>query len=91
MRFRRAAEATFDVLDGHAVIIDPGAVRMLTLNPVGTLVWQHLDVDRTCEELTAMLLPMLTGISVEQLALDIASFLDELMAAGLVVASDQDA
>jgi hypothetical protein len=91
MRFRRAAQATFDVLDDHAVIVEPGAATMLTLNPVGTLVWQRLDVDRTCEELSAMLLPMLTDISPEQLALDIASFLDELVAAGLVVANDEDA
>jgi hypothetical protein len=91
MRYRRAAQATYDVLDHHAVIIDPGAAKMLTLNPVGTLVWQHLDVDRSCAELTAMLVPMLTGISPEQLELDIASFLDELMAAGLVVAGDQHA
>lgn len=86
MRFRRSPDVTYDVLDGHAVLIDPGAVEMLTLNPVGTLVWQHLDDTKSCDELAAALLPLLTGVTAEQLEFDIAAFLRELADAGLVTA-----
>ena len=46
-RFRRAADVPHDELDGLAVLLDPPAVKMLTLNPVGTLVRGLHDDDRT--------------------------------------------
>ncbi len=88
MQFRRAPDVTSDVLNGLAVLLDRSAVRMLTLNPVGTLVWQLLDDDRTCAELTALLLPKVRGVTTEQLEVDVASFLDELVDAGVVVTSN---
>ena len=89
VRFRRASGVIYDELQGHAVLLDRGSVKMLTLNPVGTLVWQLLDVDRTHEELVTLLLPKVRGVTAEQLAIDVAPFLDELVAAGVVVASDE--
>ena len=89
MQFRRATDVTYDELDGHAVLLDRSAVRMLTLNPVGTLVWQLLDDDRTCAELTELLLPKVRGVSAEQLEADVATFLGELVEAGVVITSDE--
>jgi hypothetical protein len=89
MQFRRASGVAYDELDGHAVILDRSAVTMLTLNPVGTLVWQLLDDDRTCAELTALLLPKVRGVTAEQLEIDVASFLNELVEAGVVITSDE--
>ena len=91
MQFRRATGVVYDELDSHAVLLDRGAVRMLTLNPVGTLVWQLLDDDRTCAQLTTLLLPRVQGVTAEQLAIDVASFLDELVEAGVVITSDERA
>ena len=91
MQYRRAADVVYDELHGHAVLLDRNAVRMLTLNPVGTLVWQLLDGDRTCDELTELLLPKVRGVTIEQLEVDVASFLDELVGAGVVVAIDESA
>lgn len=91
MRFRRASDVVGDVLDGHAVLLDPDAAKMLTLNPVGTLVWRHLDGDRTCAELVTLLLPNLQGVTAEQLEDDIAAFLRELVDAGVVITSDESA
>jgi len=88
MQFRRASGVVYDELDGHAVLLDRNAVRMLTLNPVGTLVWQLLDEDRTCAELATLLLPKVRGVTAEQLELDVAAFLDELTDAGVVITSD---
>jgi hypothetical protein len=76
-------------LDGHAVLLDADATKMLTLNPVGTLVWRHLDDDRTCADLVTLLLPKLQGVTAEQLEDDIASFLRDLVEAGVVTASDE--
>ena len=89
MQFRRATDVTHDELDGLAVLLDRNAVKMLTLNPVGTLVWELLDEDRTCAEVTALLLPKVRGVTAEQLEIDVASFLSELVDAGVVVASDE--
>ena len=89
MQFRRAEGVVYDELDGHAMLLDRDAVRMLTLNRVGTLVWNLLDEDRTCAELTALLLPKVRGVTVEQLEIDVASFLDELVGAGVAIARDE--
>ena len=89
MQFRRAIGVTDDVLDGHAVLLDPGAAKMLTLNPVGTLVWRHLDDDRTCAELVTLMIPKVRGVTAEQLEVDVDAFLDELVEAGVVTASDE--
>jgi len=88
MRFQRSADVTFEVLNGHAVLIDPGAVEMLTLNRVGTIVWEHLDAPRTREELVTALLRSVTGADEVQVASDVNTFLDELIRGGLVVATD---
>ena len=89
MQFRRASGVIHEQLDGHAVLLDPDAVRMLTLNPVGTLVWELLGDGHTCTELTTLLLPKVRGVSAEQLELDVRTFLEELIEAGVVIASDE--
>ena len=89
MQFRRASGVIHEQLDGHAVLLDPDAVRMLTLNPVGTLVWELLDDGRTSAELTTLLLPKVRGVTVEQLELDVRAFLEELIEAGVVIESDE--
>ena len=89
MQFRRASDLTCDELNGLAVILDRSAVRMLTLNPVGTLVWRLLDDDRSCAELTTLLLPKVRGVTAEQLEADVASFLNELVEAGVVITSNE--
>jgi hypothetical protein len=89
VQFRRATGVIHEELDGHAVLLDPSAAKMLTLNAVGTLVWQLLDDDRTCAELTTRLLPQVRGVSAEQLEVDVASFLGELVEAGVVITRDE--
>ena len=89
MQYRRASGVIHDEQHGMTVLLDRDAVRMLTLNPVGTLVWQLLDDDRTCGELTALLLPKVRGVTEQELERDVASFLDAMVEAGVVVASDE--
>ena len=39
-RFRRSDEVVFEVSAGRAVLLDRTGKELITLNPVGTLVWQ---------------------------------------------------
>ena len=41
---RRSPNVGYDVLDGQAVLIDPVGLEMLTLNAVGTFVWNELEL-----------------------------------------------
>ena len=90
MGVRRSPQVTYDVLDGRAVLVHPEVVQMLTLNQVGTLVWQQLDGEMGPHELTAALLPLLKGVSAEQLEADIANFLAGLARDRLVVESNDE-
>ena len=87
MQFRRASGVIYDEIDGHAVLLDRNAVRMVTLNPVGTLVWELLDDQRSSGELVTLLRPKVRDVTVEQLETDVAAFLDELVELGVVIAS----
>ena len=83
---RRAQDVVYEVVAGRAVLIDPAGVELITLNPVGTLVWQALDGDGEGDAatLTQRLLPEFEGVTAEQLERDIEAFLNELLDLGLV-------
>lgn len=89
MGYHRSPSVTYDVLDGQAVLIHPESVEMLTLNRVGTLVWERLDGTMDPPQLAAVLLPALEGVSVEQLEADIVAFLATMAKDRLVVAGDE--
>ena len=87
---RRAQDVVYEVVAGRAVLIDPAGVELITLNPVGTLVWQALDGDGDGDgdgdaaTLAQRLLPEFEGVTAEQLERDIEAFLNELLDLGLV-------
>jgi hypothetical protein len=78
----------YEVVDGQAVLVDPTGVELLTLNAVGTLVWEELDGRRGPAEIAADLVARFDGVTVDQLAGDVADFLAEAEDAGLVVPTD---
>ena len=82
---RRADGVVYEVVDDCAVLVDPAGRKLITLNAVGSLVWEALATDGDAPSLAAALHPRFTGVDVQQLQADIASFLDELRAVGLVV------
>lgn len=81
---QRAPDVVYEVVDGRAVLIDPTGVELITLNPVGTLVWQALDSGGDAATLAQRLLPEFEGVTAEQLERDIDAFLGELLGLGLV-------
>ena len=85
MRFERAGDVTSEVFDGLAVLVDPRTVEMVTLNRIGSLVWQELDGPKTVNELVAAILRSIAGTTADELERDIATFLHELVETGLVV------
>ena len=82
---KRADDVIFEVTGGRAVLLDAAGSELITLNPVGTLVWQGLDGRRTQRELAADLHPTFEGVALDELASDIDAFVAELRASGLVV------
>jgi hypothetical protein len=88
MALRRAADVTYEVVEGRALLVDGQGRELITLNPVGTMVWSALDGELDRDSLADHLLPQLEGVTREQLAADVAAFLDELEAEGLVVEAD---
>jgi hypothetical protein len=81
---RRAGAVTYEVIDGQAVLIDPDGVELITLNQVGTRIWEALDGRRGASELANDLLPSFMGVSRDQLERDTTAFLTELREAGLL-------
>jgi len=82
---KRADDVIFEVTGGRAVLLDAAGTELITLNAVGTLVWQGLDGRRTSDQLAADLHARFEGVTREDLANDIAAFVAELKASGLVV------
>jgi len=87
MAMQRTPDVTYEVVDGRAMIVDPSGREILTLNPVGTLVWEALDGALDVDGLTDRLLPQLTGVTRDVLRRDVAAFVDELTTGGLIAES----
>jgi hypothetical protein len=84
MGFRRAPEVTYETIEGRAVLVDGAGAELITLNPVGTLVWNALDGERDASALAGDLVGEFTGVTRAQLEADIVDFLSELAASRLV-------
>jgi hypothetical protein len=88
MALRRSPDVTFEVVDGRAILIDAAGKELITLNPVGTLVWNALDGVQDADGLAAELVSSLQGVTIEQLTQDIRTFLGELQSSELVIEAD---
>ena len=88
MGWRRSPDVVYEVVDGRAMLVDPAGEEFLTLNEVGTLVWQALDGVRGPAEIAAALLDRVDGVTLAELEPDIDTFIAETHAAGLVERTD---
>jgi hypothetical protein len=82
---QRSDEVVYDMAGDRAVLLDAAGRELITLNPVGTLVWNELDGHRDVATIAADLLPRFTGVDLDVLRADIAAFADELVSLGLAV------
>ena len=88
MAWQRSPRVVYEVVDGEAVLVDPEGKELLTLNPVGTLVWEELDGRRGPAELAAALIGRFDGVTEPEIERDIEAFLAEVESAGLVCEID---
>jgi hypothetical protein len=84
MSWRRADGVLFEVVDGRAMLINSAGQELITLNPVGSMVWAALDGRHDAAELAAGLIDKMDGVNAATLEHDIASFVAELAALDLV-------
>ena len=90
MAWQRSAQVVYEVVDGEGLLIDPAGVELITLNPVGALVWQTLDGCLDAAGLADTLLSSFEGVTRGELERDIEAFLGELQEAGLVSEAGAD-
>ena len=84
-RFRRSDQVVFEVTGDRAVLLNPSGKVLITLNPVGTVVWQLLDEPRDAGEVAAALGAAFPDVPIAKLEEDADRFLAELAASDLVV------
>jgi hypothetical protein len=84
-RYRRSDEVVFEIAGDRAVLLDGAGKELITLNPVGTLVWQMLDSPRDAHGIAAELQATFPDVPLARLREDAERFLSELVASELVV------
>ncbi len=87
--FRRADDVSSDLAGDRAIVLDVSGTELITLNPVGTIIWQLLEGGpSTVDAATDHLAAQFTSVPREQLLADVTDFVGSLLAAGLIVPAD---
>jgi hypothetical protein len=73
-----------ETIDGKAVLIDASGRELITLNQVGSVVWDAIDGRRGQAELVDVLGARFPDVAADRLAADVDAFLNALAAAGLI-------
>ena len=80
-----AGEVVHDRVGDRVVLIDAQGQELITLNPVGALVWQAMDGNRDIAAIAAMVHGAVDGGELDVVNRDVQAFIRELVAEGLVV------
>jgi hypothetical protein len=84
--FHPAPGVLAEQIDGRALLIDATSSELITLNPVGSVVWDAMSKGaHTVDEMVTAVAAAFDDAPADLLADDVAGFLDELLAARLVV------
>lgn len=75
---RRSPDIYYEVVEDKAVIVDPEGKELLTLNEVGTIVWEAIDGEHDEEALVDVVAARFPDVARETLDRDVRVFLDEL-------------
>ncbi len=86
----QSSSVVFEVVDGRAVLVDPSGSELITLNPVGSMIWDALAEPTDVDAIADRLLPEFEDVTHEQLHGDIVAFVEELNELGLL-ATEADA
>jgi hypothetical protein len=77
---------TWDDAGDRAVILDAEGSTLVTLNPVGTLVWHELDEPCDTAALVERISERFPDVPPQQVREDVEGFVASLVAEGLLVA-----
>ena len=80
---KRSPEAVFRVVDGEAVIVEPGRGLVNVANEVGTRVWEWMDGVRSLDDIARLVCDEFE-VTPEEAARDILEFVNELIENKLV-------
>ncbi|HUC37329.1 MAG TPA: PqqD family protein [Acidimicrobiales bacterium] len=83
--FRRAEGILSEVLDGKAALVNPEGTELVTLNQVGSVVWEALDGERDLDALVRAVTAACESAEPDVVTADVSRFLDEMCGLGLVV------
>lgn len=89
VRYRRADGMTWDDAGDRVVILDGRGSTLITLNPVGTILWHQLNEPREPAALVDHLARTFPDVEREQLHEDVGEFFESLLREGLVVAEPE--
>ena len=84
--FRRVSSALHDIVEGQAVVVDGPSQQIVTLNEVGSLIWEELDQPRSLDDLVTVCSSQYPDVSTATLATDIEEFLRSAQAQRLITA-----
>ena len=80
---KRSPEAVFRVIDGEAVIVEPGRGLVNVVNGVGTRVWEWMDGVRSLDDIARLVCDEFE-VTPEEATRDILEFVNELIENKLV-------
>ena len=75
---KRSPEAVFRVVDGEAVIVEPGRGLVNVVNEVGTRVWEWMDGVRSVDDIARLVCDEFE-VTPEEAARDVLVFVSELI------------
>jgi hypothetical protein len=86
--YRQAEGVLAEDLDGKAAIVDPEGTELITLNLVGSLVWNLLDGSRDVDAVVSAVVEACDPVERSTVDVDVRAFLAELSSLHLIVASE---
>jgi hypothetical protein len=86
--FSRAPGVLSEVIDGRAALVSADGGEVITLNPVGTLVWTALEQAQDVEALVTVVRAQFPNAPQATVRNDVGSFLDSLCAGGFAATSE---
>jgi hypothetical protein len=85
VRFNVADGVLWERVDTRVMLIDRASSELVTLNPVGSVVWQALAAEpMNLAALIDVVTAAFPGVPHAQISTDVETFLDELVQLGFV-------
>jgi hypothetical protein len=81
---RQAPGVLTETAGDRAILLGADNQEIITLNPVGSVIWGLLDQDRDADELVALVIERFPDAPAAQVPENVSDFLRELDAAGLL-------